>query len=131
MYCAKFENSINLSENRMILCFDGQIRSNPEVEDQFQKLKDHGFLVIRSPGGFFPAAMKMADVLFEKDATVVVRDYCLSACANPRNYQDGLKDRIVYENYPNGQADLDRMINRFQLGIQIIHDPGIEKLFGR
>ncbi len=81
-YCAKYENSIKLSENDMILCFDGLIRADLQMDDQLRKLNDHGFFVIRSPGGFFPAAMKIADILLEKDATVIIHDYCLSACAN-------------------------------------------------
>jgi len=231
IYCINSHDSIKLSEDRMTLCFDGRISENSEVEGRFQELNDHGFLVIRSPGGFFPAAMKIADILLEKDATVVVRDYCFSACANyiffathkthvlrdsvvawhggpasgacngyvegvrvapgsdratmcdnlarqktffqargiqpgfiynpptpytrmmfnllkspgsrasggptpgytsqifwtwnPRNYQVSLKDRIVYANYPNGQSDLDRMIDRLKLKIQIIYDPGL------
>jgi len=230
-YCANFHDPIKLSEDRMILCLDSQIFHNLELDDHFKKLNDRGFAVIRSPGGFPAPAMKIADILFERNATVVVRDYCLSACANyifvatrktyvlknalvawhggpssagceeylpgdriargssrdtacsdlarqevffrergiqsgfiynpptpytrmmfnilqspgnrsstgptpgntskilwtwnPINYQDSLKDRIVYEKYPSSQYDLDQIISRLQFGIQIIYDPGI------
>src|SRR5262249_49179788 len=73
---------INVSQDGTVLCFDGPIPLDLQIDDQLQKLNDRGFFVIRSPGGYFPPAMKIADALLEKDATVVIRDYCLSACAN-------------------------------------------------
>jgi hypothetical protein len=227
-YCANYERSVNLSENGMILCFDGPIRPDAQVDDKLQKLNDHGFFVIRSPGGFAAVALNIADALLEKDATVVIHDYCLSACANyifvatsrtyvlkdsivawhggvhpdvrcdrylhgdqsaigenikigcktfalqadffrkrgiqpgfifnpptpytrmmfnilasptrdkanpsgivskifwmwnPQSYGDHLKDRVIYEHYPNSQHHVDKIIDRFGLGTQIIYDP--------
>jgi hypothetical protein len=81
-YCAQYKDSVKLSESAMVLCFDGPIRPDPQMEDQLQKLNDHGFFVIRSPGGLFSVAVKITDILLEKDATVIIHDYCLSACAN-------------------------------------------------
>ena len=78
--CASHANSIWLREDETILCFDSRIAQVPT--DQIQKLKDHGFFVVRSPGGYPAPAMAIADILLEKDATVIVHDYCLSACAN-------------------------------------------------
>ncbi len=219
-YCANYDNSLKLSENGMILCFDGPIRPDLEMDEQFRKLNDHGFFVIRSPGGFFPAAIKIADILLEKNATVIIHDYCLSACANyifiasekthvlknsivawhggpsstycdrylhgdripmgssresvcealalqiiffqkreikngyvfkpptpytkmvfnmvtkgrgdkssvfwmwnPKSHGYHFKDRISYEKYPNSQREVDQIIQQFNLGAQVIHDP--------
>jgi hypothetical protein len=38
--------------------------------------------VMRSPGGNAPRAMNLSNILRDKNATVVVYDYCFSACAN-------------------------------------------------
>jgi hypothetical protein len=81
-YCANYENSIKLSENGTILCFDGQIRQDQKIDELIKKLNERGFFVIRSQGGRAAAAIRIADLLLEKDATVVIHDYCLSACAN-------------------------------------------------
>jgi hypothetical protein len=44
---------------------------------------------------------------------------------NPKNYGDDLKNRIIHESYPNSQNEVDEIVNRFRLGIQVIYDPGI------
>jgi hypothetical protein len=75
------EQAGHLSEDRSILCFDGPINSYLDLTPVL-RLKDGGTAVVRSVGGSGPMAMSIADVLWEKNATVVVRDYCLSACAN-------------------------------------------------
>jgi hypothetical protein len=80
-YCGNAASRLNLSEDGTILCFDGAILKEAPV-DVIAKLNDRGFFVVRSPGGFLEVAIKIADILMEKDATVVIRDYCLSACAN-------------------------------------------------
>jgi ATP-dependent protease ClpP protease subunit len=41
-----------------------------------------GHFVIRSTGGNLVTAMRISDMLLEKNATVTIYDYCLSACAN-------------------------------------------------
>jgi hypothetical protein len=80
-YCSNFRNAIKLSEDRTILCFDGPITTDRDVA-AFYELKENGFFVVRSPGGFTPVGIILSNILFEKRATVVVYDYCLSACAN-------------------------------------------------
>src|ERR1700738_648692 len=72
-YCGNYVNSIKLSEDGTVLCFDGPIRQDLQMDDQLQTLNDRGFFVIRSPGGFFPSAMKIADMLLAKDTTVIIR----------------------------------------------------------
>jgi hypothetical protein len=72
---------MRLSEDNTILCYDGPIERGSDV-GLLKKLQDHGFFVIRSAGGDFPNALKIADLLLVKNATVVIYDYCLSACAN-------------------------------------------------
>ena len=72
---------IHLSNDQTILCFDGPIHRNQEMTF-FRNLKVNGSFVMRSPGGYAEAAMEMANILLEKNAVVVLYDYCLSACAN-------------------------------------------------
>ena len=80
-YCQKFNNTIKLSDDRAILCFDGPITANRNA-DAFHQLEQNGFFVIRSTGGFAPVGIILSNILQEKGATVIVYDYCLSACAN-------------------------------------------------
>lgn len=85
-HCAKaapndFEQAGRLNDDRTILCFDGNIPYYLDLTPVL-RLKTGGIAVVRSVGGAPGMAMNIADVLWEKDATLVVRDYCLSACAN-------------------------------------------------
>jgi hypothetical protein len=66
--------------NDDVLCFDGPIE--PKDLPLFRNLKAGGYVVMRSPGGSARTAMLLSDVLREKDALVILYDYCLSACAN-------------------------------------------------
>jgi len=97
-YCAKFEQTIHLSDDDKILCFDGQIKRDLKMQP-FQELKENGFFVIRSPGGYSTVAVEMSDILLAKNATVIIHDYCLSACANyvlvATNRTYVVKDSIV------------------------------------
>jgi hypothetical protein len=70
-----------LSPDNTVLCFDGEIGAQTSL-DPFLALNGGGTLVVRSPGGLTILAMRMADILREKNARVVIHDYCLSACAN-------------------------------------------------
>jgi hypothetical protein len=70
-----------LSEDRSILCFDGPIEEKADLAP-LVGLQHNGFFVVRSKGGYGSTAMPIADALYEKNVTVVIRDYCLSACAN-------------------------------------------------
>ena len=95
--CLQHKNSIALSEDRTVLCFDGPII--PGRNAAFDELKPGGVFVVRSAGGFAPEAITLGNILRDKNATIVVYDYCLSACANyflvasSRTYV--LKDAIV------------------------------------
>jgi hypothetical protein len=80
-YCRNYSYTIKLSENRTILCFDGPITADRDTS-AFNELKQNGLFVIRSYGGFAAVAMILSNILLEKNATVIVYDYCLSACAN-------------------------------------------------
>ena len=95
--CARHRNTIALIEDRTVLCLDGPII--PGRTAVFDDLKSGGTFVVRSIGGFAPEAITVGNILRDKNATVVVYDYCLSACANyllvasSRAYV--LKDAIV------------------------------------
>src|SRR5262245_20119738 len=78
--CLPHKNAVVLSPDRTVLCFDGQII--PGRNSAFDELAPNGIFVVRSAGGFAPEAMRLADILRDKNATVVIYDYCLSACAN-------------------------------------------------
>jgi hypothetical protein len=80
-HCSNHQISDRLNEDNTVLCFYGEIRLDADMAP-FENLRPGGILVIRSPGGYAHAAMKIANILRAKDATVIVRDYCLSACAN-------------------------------------------------
>ena len=80
-FCSQYANSMHLSDDNNILCFDGGIRNDLNL-NAFTKLNDKGYFVMRSPGGNIITAMQMANILFEKRAIVIIYDYCLSACAN-------------------------------------------------
>jgi hypothetical protein len=79
-YCSNHQHTVKLKEDFSVLCFDTEIPQDL-YWDNFHKLKNNAVFVIRSMGGDGISAMKAADILLEKHATVVVYDYCLSACA--------------------------------------------------
>ncbi len=91
-----------------IVCFDGQIVPNEDVSF-IQRLPEHGVFVVRSAGGWREPAERIAMILREKHADVLVYDYCLSACASvlfvasDRTYV--VKDSIVAWHY--GSVDND------------------------
>ncbi len=70
-----------LDLDKRILCFDGAILSGTDVS-LARALEANGLFVVRSPGGEAPAAMALADLVRDRRATVVVYDYCFSACAS-------------------------------------------------
>src|SRR3954463_13311865 len=80
-FCEKHVNGLILSEDRNLLCFDGAVTSNTSLDD-FSRLNDGGVFVVRSVGGNIIRSMQIANILLDKGATVIIRDYCLSACAN-------------------------------------------------
>ena len=80
-YCSSAKHSIILNADRTVLCFDGKIEHDLDI-GIFNNLRDRGLFVIRSAGGYAHVAMAFANILRAKDATVILYDYCLSACAN-------------------------------------------------
>ena len=72
---------VELSEDRKTLCFDGRIHRDQEMI-AFDNLRLNGTFVIRSAGGYAGPAIEMANILRDKNAVVVLYDYCFSACAN-------------------------------------------------
>ncbi|MGJ4891087.1 hypothetical protein ACQR1Y_23030 [Bradyrhizobium sp. HKCCYLRH3099] len=74
------QTPVTLSPDRYILCFDGSI--TPSLDVSLTKtLELGGFFVIRSTGGRVDKALELASLVRERRATVVVYDYCFSACA--------------------------------------------------
>jgi hypothetical protein len=70
-----------LDPDKRVLCFDGLIF--PELDVSLvDRLEDSGLAVVRSVGGDQLSAIRLADALRKRHATVVVYDYCLSACAS-------------------------------------------------
>jgi hypothetical protein len=76
-----YKSTVKLSDDQTVLCFDGPINSSQDMSD-FHALKPNGLLVMRSPGGYAHTAMILSNILRDKAATVVLHEYCLSACAN-------------------------------------------------
>jgi hypothetical protein len=79
-YCRSKPNQLSLNEDRSLFCFDGKVSAEQDVSS-LGALDNGGLFVVRSPGGGSIAAARIATVLEEKQATVVVYDYCISACA--------------------------------------------------
>jgi hypothetical protein len=71
----------SFKEDRTTLCFDGRISDEVDLT-VFHQLQPRGIAVVRSADGNDHVAMAIADLLWEKDVTVVIRDFCLSACAH-------------------------------------------------
>jgi hypothetical protein len=69
-----------LSADGKILCFDGWITRGEDMSPA-ERLDEKGLFVVRSYGGSVMTAMTLADLLRDRHATVVVYDYCFSACA--------------------------------------------------
>ncbi len=71
-----------LDLDKRILCFDGTISAEMNVSSA-SALEPNGLFVVRSPGGEIPNLYHaLADLILDRYATVVVYDYCLSACAS-------------------------------------------------
>jgi hypothetical protein len=70
-----------LSEDFSTLSFDGAILADEDI-GVVDRLRQDGFFVVRSSGGHVGVAMRLSDKLREKNARVIVYDFCLSACAN-------------------------------------------------
>ena len=70
-----------LDLDKRVLCFDGEILSETDVS-LASALRANGLFVVRSFGGGAYSAMALADLIRDRRATVVVYDYCFSACAS-------------------------------------------------
>lgn len=70
---------IALSPDRQILCFDGILAKDMHVS--LAGLNEGGLFVVRSAGGNQGPAVALSDLIRQHRATVIVYDYCLSACA--------------------------------------------------
>jgi hypothetical protein len=74
------ERPMSLSPDKRILCYDGWIGVGQDIS-LAKGLADEGSFVVRSFGGSVVSAMALASLLRDRRATVVIYDYCLSACA--------------------------------------------------
>jgi hypothetical protein len=72
---------MTLSADHGVLCFDGWIGENLDLSPA-KDLKESGLFVVRSHGGYPVPAIALSNLLRERNATVVVYDYCLAACAS-------------------------------------------------
>lgn len=104
-FCRTRPGRLALEEGRSIFCFDGAVRGERDVS-ALKSLNSEGLFVVRSPGGTATVAASIATMLEEKKATVVIYDYCFSACASffliagVRTYV--LKDSIVAWHHGGG-----------------------------
>jgi hypothetical protein len=69
-----------LSADKKIFCFDGPLERNLDFS-VIKGFPEGGLFVVRSEGGYPSVTRPLADYLQSQRATVVVYDYCLSACA--------------------------------------------------
>lgn len=72
---------IVLSEDKRVLCLDGAVTPDLNVAIAAD-LADRGLAVVRSRGGDTASAVRLANALRDRNAAVVVRDFCLYACAS-------------------------------------------------
>ena len=82
-YCRQYAwpGRLNLSPDRQILCFSGAISEKDMDVSLARDLKEDGLFAVRSFGGFPGPAIMLSNLVRERHATVVVYDFCLSACA--------------------------------------------------
>jgi hypothetical protein len=75
------ERPMALDLDKRIVCFDGEI--SPQLDFSVASaLGTNGLFVVRSRGGFAPPAIALANMMRDRRATVVVYDFCFSACAS-------------------------------------------------
>jgi hypothetical protein len=79
-YCRARTRDIPWNDERTILCFNGPILADLDLTP-ILNLNNSGLFVVRGEGGDVVTAMKIADMLRDRNASVVIYDYCLSACA--------------------------------------------------
>lgn len=67
--------------DQRVLCYDGMLTTEVDIA-QAKSLRSNGLFVVRSIGGDILIASTLADIVRHRNATVVVYDYCFSACAS-------------------------------------------------
>ncbi len=81
-YCRSvMKRPMALELDKRVLCFDGEILPGQDVS-LTKELEEGGLFVVRSYGGSPVIAVALAESLRDRRATVVVYDYCVSACAS-------------------------------------------------
>jgi len=81
-YCrAPVPRPMALSSDQKVLCFDGWIDDGMDLS-LARDLREFGLFVVRSLGGHDATAVALAHLLRDRHATVVIYDFCISACAN-------------------------------------------------
>ncbi|WP_334511124.1 hypothetical protein [Bradyrhizobium sp. AZCC 1693] len=71
---------MNLSPDKQVLCFSGAVSQNMDVSAAAD-LREDGLFVVRSPGGYPGPAIALSNLVRDRRATVVVYEFCVSACA--------------------------------------------------
>jgi hypothetical protein len=80
-YCrGKVSRPLALSPDHQLLCFDGDVTADLDVS-LAKGLVANGLVVMRSLGGAEEPAIALSNIIRDLHATVVVYDYCFSACA--------------------------------------------------
>jgi hypothetical protein len=101
-YCRSKPGQLVLNEEKSIFCFDGDVKPERDTSS-LEQLNSEGLFVVRSRGGLTIEAARLAKMLEDREVTVVVYDYCASACASfffiasVRTYV--MKDSIVAWHY--------------------------------
>src|SRR6516225_7223371 len=68
-YCRQHPRSIQLNDDKTVLCFDRDIAKNSDLS-LFRDLRENGYFVVRSVGGYSEPAIGIADLLRARNAEV-------------------------------------------------------------
>lgn len=81
-YCrGDVQRPMALNPDKNVLCFDGGILRDQDIP-LVESLSEDGLFVVRSFGGDRYGAVRLAEAVRQRNATVVVYDYCMSSCAS-------------------------------------------------
>lgn len=89
--------------DRRVLCLDGDLTLELDLK-LAGELEPNGLFVVRSRGGYINRAAELAEALSDRNASVVVYDYCFSACASylamatPKTFV--MKDTVLAWHHP-------------------------------
>jgi hypothetical protein len=127
-YCrGNVSRPMALSPDGQVLCLDGAIVKDMDVS-LARSFNEGGLFVVRSSGGSEAPAIVLSDLIRKRRASVVVYDYCLSACAVffliASHQTFVVKGALVAWHYPQS-ADGDRPFCTF---LQAPLDGGPKKL---